>query len=256
MKTVYFIFILLITIGVNSCNLRGDKNESSAADPEAPTPEVSVKFSGVKPYYQNGRLDKEVTFLKGVRNGLTKSYYPSGGIKQSIYYTNGLKADTAKWFYEDGSLFRTTPYMNDTIHGIQCQYYRSGRVKASMSYVMGNRVADLEEYYDNGKLKIFKRNIAITIKDDYPQGGNYKIFAELNNKSTPVKFYRGDLNNGIFDSARSIAITTSGGVGFMELSRSAAGNKGYAGIIAEYTTDFGNRNYIYKRVPVPYRDIN
>ncbi|MBE0674313.1 MAG: hypothetical protein IH591_06595 [Bacteroidales bacterium] len=255
MKPVYPASIILLALVMTACNLSGDKGNSSA-DPSAPAPEVSVKFTGVRSYQSGGRLDKEVSFVKGVRNGLTKSYYPAGGVKQIINYTNGLKTDTAKWFYEDGSLFRSTPYVNDTIHGLQCQYYRSGRLKASMSYIMGNRVADLEEYYDNGKIKIFRREITIIKRDEYAERGVYKIFAELDNKSTPVKFYRGELKNGVFNTEMVSEITTSGGTGLLELTRGISGNEGYVGIIAEYTTDFGNKNYLYKKVTVPYRDVN
>lgn len=249
------ILILFVTL-FTSCNLFRAENATTPEEVQTAVPEVSVKFTGVKPYYVNGELDKEVTFVKGVRNGITKTYYPSGGLKQVLYYNNALRTDTARWFYEDGKLFRTTPYVMDTIHGAQVQYYRSGRIKARMSYDMGLRLPDLEEYYDNGKLKIYKREIVITTRDEYEERGVFKVFAELDVKPTVVVFYRGELVNGAFDPYKVDKLTNSGGIGFLELRKSTTGNNGYVGIIAEYTTDFGNKNYLYKRVKVPYRDVN
>lgn len=250
-----FTFLLFVLI-IFSCNTGGGGNNAASVDGTVPEPEVSVRFTGVKPYYVEGKLDKEVTFIRGVRNGMTKTYYASGGLKQVIIYDQGLRSDTAMWFYEDGKLYRTTPYVRDTIHGMQVQYYRSGRLKAHMSYNMGLRYPDLREYYDNGKMKVYNREIIIKTRDEYNERGIYKIFAELDNKSDVVVFYRGEFDNGLFNPDKLEKLTTSGGTGYLELSKSSAGNPGYAGIIAEYTTDFGNLNYIYKRVSIPYRDVN
>lgn len=216
---------------------------------------VGEKFTGVRPFYENNRLDKEVTYVKGKRNGLTKTYYPSGNLKQTFNFVDGRKSELATWYYEDGKVFRTTPYKNDTIHGKQIQYYRSGRLKAEMSYVEGHRLPDLKEYFDNNKQKIIRADIIIKTRDEYTANGKYKIFAELDNKNLGVVFFRGDLTDGAFNRSNLTKMATSGGVGYLELSLGPNGNNGYVGIIAEYTTDFGNKNYIYKKVSIPYKNV-
>jgi len=217
---------------------------------------VSQKFTGVRPFYKDNRLEKEVTYVNGRRNGITKTYYPSGNLKQTFNFIDGRKNDLATWYYEDGKVFRTTPYKNDTIHGIQIQYYRSGRIKAEMSYVEGHRLPDLKEYFDNNKQKIIKANIVISTRDEYAENGIYKIFAELDNKNLGVIFFKGDFTDGAFNRNNLTKITTSGGIGYLELSVGPVGNNGYVGIIAEYTTDYGNKNYIYKKLTIPYKDVD
>ena len=249
-----FLLTLLISL-LAGCSGRGggdaDSKEKTTGDDG-----VSVKFTGVRPYYSDGRLDKEVAYVDGRRNGITKTYYTSGRLKQTINYTDGRKNDIATWYYEDGKVFRTTPYLNDTIHGTQIQYYRSGRVKAKMSYDEGARLPDLEEFFDTGKQKVIRADIEVKTRDEYAERGVYKVFAELSNKSRTVTFYRGEFVNGAFHEGKVYKIPTSGGTGYIELTKAATDNRGYVGIIAEYTTDFGNKNYIYKKVPIPYRNVN
>jgi len=256
MKKIIVLSLLLTALLSQACNLIGTRGDSTTDQGDTLVQEVRRKFTGVKPNYLDGKLVSEISYRDGIRNGLTKTYYASGVIKQIIPYCNGLKCDTARWFYEDGKLFRNTPYLNDTIHGTQLQFYRNGRVKASMSYEMGIRKNDLQEYYETGKPVAAKREILIRTRDEYQERGVYKIFAELDNKSAKVTFYRGEMTNDLFDPLIVDKITTSGGTGFLELSRSTGRNPGHITIIAEYTTNFGNKDYFTKRVTVPYRDIN
>jgi antitoxin component YwqK of YwqJK toxin-antitoxin module len=255
MKKTIVLSMLLTAVLIQACNLIGSKGDDSANEGDTLVQEVRKKFTGVKPNYLDGKLVSEITYRDGIRHGLTKTYYASGVIKQIIPYCSGLKCDTARWFYEDGKLFRNTPYLNDMIHGTQVQFYRNGRVKASMSYEMGIRKNDLQEYYENGKPVTTERRILIQTRDEYQENGVYKIFAELDNKSAKVTFYKGEMTNGLFDPLKVEKITTSGGTGFTELSRRNGGNPGYITIIAEYTTSFGNKDYYTIRVSVPYRDI-
>ncbi len=216
---------------------------------------VSIKFTGVKHYFKDNRIEKEVSYVKGRRNGIAKTYYPSGNLKQTINYAESKKNDISTWYYEDGKVFRTTPYKNDTIHGKQIQYYRSGRIKAEMSYVEGHRLPDLKEYFDNDKQKIIRAEIIIITRDEYKENGKYKIFTELDNKNLGAVFFRGEYTDGAFNRNNLTRISTSGGIGYLELSIGPKGNDGYVGIICEYTTDFGNKNYIYKKVPIPYKNV-
>jgi hypothetical protein len=251
-KTVFIVsFIAALLTGCNGTGGSDAGSEGKTGDDG-----VAVKFTGVRPYYSDGRLDREVAYVDGRRNGITKTYYTSGRLKQTINYANGRKNDIATWYYEDGKVFRTTPYLNDTIHGTQVQYYRSGRVKAKMSYEKGARLPDLEEFFDTGKQKVIRAEIEIKTRDEYSPGGVYKVFAELSNKTMAVTFYRGEFVNGAFHAAKVDRIPTSGGTGYLELTKTDSDNRGYVGIIAEYTTDFGNKNYIYKKVPIPYRNVN
>ena len=51
-------------------------------------------------------LVKEVTFKNGVREGLMKSFYQTGEVRQTFWYENGLREDSSRWYYQEGQLFR------------------------------------------------------------------------------------------------------------------------------------------------------
>ena len=97
-------------------------------------------------------LVKEVTFKNGVREGLMKSFYQTGEVRQTFWYEKWFKGRFSRWYYQEGQLFRTTPYKRDTVDGIQKQYYRTGRLKAKIGYSKGLRTTFFQEYTPEGKL--------------------------------------------------------------------------------------------------------
>ena len=126
---------LLIIILLLLAGCKGKSTASTEAQTATDTTAVAdTGYTGVKRYMSGLQLVKEVTFKNGVREGLMKSFYQSGKVRQTFWYVNGLRQDSARWLYETGEVFRATPYKNDTIEGIQKQYYRNGKLKAKLGY--------------------------------------------------------------------------------------------------------------------------
>jgi antitoxin component YwqK of YwqJK toxin-antitoxin module len=205
----------------------------------------------------NGRtLFKEVTFKNGVRNGLMKTFYQTGEVRQTFWYKNGFREDSSKWYFQEGQLFRSTPYRRDTVDGIQKQYYRTGRLKARIGYTKGLRTTYFEEFTPEGKLVGGYPTLIANIKDEYRAKGIYRISLELSDKSAGVKYYRDNLNNGTFDTARCKPIKTIRGIGILELKKAGSTKPANVGVIAEILTKFGNNYLIYKKIDIPYDDLN
>jgi hypothetical protein len=201
-------------------------------------------------------LAKEVTFKNGVRQGLMKSYYKDGRLYQTFWYENGLREDSAKWYYLEGQLFRSTPYKRDTIDGIQKQYFRNGRLRANIGYKKGLRTSYLEEFTQEGKLVGGYPELVVNIRDDYKAKGIYKISLVLSNKSTRVKYYRGDFSNGVFDTAHCKKINMIKGIGTLDLKKTGSPKQEYVGVIAAILTNFSNNYLVYKKIDLPYKDLN
>jgi hypothetical protein len=185
-----------------------------------------------------------------------KSFYINGKVRQTFWYKNGLREDSAKWLYETGKVFRSTPYKNDTIDGIQKQYFTNGKLKAKLGYKKGLRTTLLEEFGTDGKLLSGYPELVVTTKDDYRAKGSYRISLELSDKSTRVKYYRGDLSNGIFDTAHIIIINTVKGKGILDLKKTGSPKTDNVGVIAEVLTNYGNNYCIFKKIGLPYNDLN
>jgi hypothetical protein len=250
MKIQTAAIILLIMILSAACTGKGSSKQGKSREADS-----SFVGDSIVKYYSNRLLLKEVTFKDGVRNGLTKTYYPGGQLYQTFWYVNDLKEDSARWYYLEGQLFRTTPFRHDTIDGIQKQFYRTGEVRAKIGYQKGLRNQFFQEFTKEGKLVGGYPDVVTAIQDNYKAKGLYLIDLELSNKSTRVKFYQGELNNELFDTTLCKSIKTTEGKGTIVLKKSGSAQPRSINIIAEIITPFGNRYLLPKKIALPYNDL-
>lgn len=251
MRRQITLLILLIFVLSAGCTGKKSAKQAEMADSDS-------LFTGdsIVKYYSNKLLLKEVTFKNGVKNGLTKTYYQGGQLYQTFWYVNDMKEDSARWYYLEGQLFRTTPFKHDTIDGIQKQFYRTGQVRAKIGYKKGLRTEFFQEFTKDGKLVRNYPDIVSNVEDNYKSKGLYRINLELSDKSTRVKFYRGEFINDCFDTTQCKIIKTINGKGILDLKKSGSVKPAYVNIIAEITTPFGNRYLLPKRIALPYKDLN
>ncbi len=139
--------------------------------------------------------------------------------------------------------------------GIQKQYYRNGALRAKIKYVKGLRSPFFEEYNDNGKLITGYPEIVTEIKDNYKTNGQVSFTVSLSNKSHKVTFYKGELSEGLFDTAKCARLKTTDGIAVMTLRKSGTPQKEYTGVVAEIITSFGNKYIAWKKIDLPYKDL-
>jgi hypothetical protein len=255
MKLVYctIISILVILLAPGCSGKKAAKKEAAAAADTTSVPDTG--YTGIKKYYSNDYLIKEVTFRNGVREGEMKSFYQGGQVYQRFWYEKGLREDSAVWYYLEGQVFRTTPYKHDTVDGIQKQYYRNGDLKAEIGYSKGRRSTFIKEYDKAGKLISGYPGIVYETQDNYKTTGQYTITLGLTDKSAKVTFYRGELPGGIFDTAKCVKLKTIGGKPAILLKKTGSPQKEYAGVIAEIVTQMGNKYIAGKKIDLPYKDL-
>ncbi|HBC79227.1 MAG TPA: hypothetical protein DCZ51_11395 [Bacteroidales bacterium] len=256
MKTISnSILVFLILILASGCS--GQRSSKPESDTAADTLSVSdTGYTGITKYYSNDYLIKEVTFKNGVMQGEMRTYYQDGQLNQTIWYENGLREDSAKKYYLEGQVFRSTPFKHDTIDGTQIQYYRNGRVKARLKFIKGVRTPFLEEYKRDGKLIGEYPSIQFTIDDNYNKTGKIRINLTLSDTTRKARFYRGEFTNGVFDTTKCVLLPAIRGKTYLELKKSGNPGTGSVGIIGAIITDFGNRYLTYKKIDLPYKDIN
>lgn len=248
--------VSLLFILISGCSGKGSaKKDIQSLNDNISVPDTG--YTGIKQYYNStgDYLIKEVTFKNGVRHGEMKTFYKGGQKYQSFWYEKGLREDSARWFYPEGQIFRSTPYKHDTIDGIQRQYYRNGRTKARIGYIKGFRTPDIEEYTLTGKLVKGYPEIVTSLTDNYQADGKVRINLGLSDKSTKVKFYRGEFYNGVFDTSKLVMLKTVKGQSYINLKKAGTSQQDNVGVIAEITTDFGNKYLAYKKTELPYKDL-
>jgi hypothetical protein len=249
------LIVIISLLFISGCNgKRIAKKDTKAANDTITVPDTG--YTGIKQYMSGNLMVKEVTFKNGVREGLMKSFYQDGRVRMTFWYENDLREDSSKFYYLEGQLFRSTPYKRDTIDGIQKQYYRNGRLKAKIGFKKGLRLPYIEEFTQEGKLVGGYPGLVVSTSDDYKSKGVYRISLELSNKSTMVRYYRGELSQGVFDTTHCQKIQTINGTGNLYLKKTGSPQNGYVGIIAEILTNFGNNYLVYKKIELPYNDLN
>ncbi len=237
---------------LSSCGSNTGKREDINTDT---TTVADTGYTGIKQFMSGIYKVSEVTFRNGIREGLTKTFYQSGRLQRTYIYKNGLRQDSSCWFYEEGQLFRTTPFVNDTMHGIQKQYYRTGELKAKLGYKNGYRTDFFQEFMKNGKLVGGYPGLIVKTEDNYARNGSYRIILELTDKKVPVNFFRGEFADGAYDTTKVKRIKTTGNTGYIDLRKSSQAKQSYVGVVAEILTDFGNRLLVYKKIELPYSDL-
>ncbi|HPY66591.1 MAG TPA: hypothetical protein PLI41_07820 [Bacteroidales bacterium] len=246
------VFLIVILAG---CSGRGTSKQNAVVETDTViVPDTG--YTGIKQYMSGNLKVKEVTFKNGVRQGLTKTFYQSGELYQTFWYENDIREDTGRYYFKEGQIFRETPYKRDTIDGIQIQYYRGGQVRAKIGFSKGKRTPYLEEFNSNGKLFRDYPEIVVNVTDEYNSKGIYRIGLELSDKKTRVDFYRGEFINNMYDTSMYKAIKQVDGIARLDLRKSGKPGQNYVGIIASMLTPFGNRNLVYKRIELPYNDLN
>lgn len=252
MKKLTFIIVSLILVIAASCG--GGTGDSGGRKKAGHEPDTG--YTGVKNYIRNDVKVKEVTYKNGVREGMTRTFYKGGVVEQDIPYEGDQKNGLAKWYYADGKLFRVTPYVNDTISGTQIQYYKNGNVKAKMEFVDGKRKPGLEEYNMDGSMVTGYPDVTYRVNDLYRADGVYKLFIEMSDLAENVKYYRGDLTDGLVDLDSVKELLQTATTGYLDLKKTQGHQADSAVVIASYLTRFGNRLYYRLAIPLPYKDLN
>jgi hypothetical protein len=256
MKSTGLLIIIALVFTFYGCRGNGGKESS----PEnAPADSVSVAdtgYTGIKQFMSGKYKVSEETFKNGVREGLTKTFYQNGKLQRTFWYVDGLRQDSSCWYYQEGQLFRTTPYFNDTVEGIQKQYYRTGELKAKLGYSKGLRTLFFEEYTREGNLVKDYPELVVKTEDNYQKNGTFRIVLELSNKNTKVNFLKGEIENGIYDTTRMEKIKTVQNTGNIDLKKTGSPKPASIGVAAEILTNFGNRKIVYRKIDLPYKDLD
>ncbi len=95
-----------------------------------------------KTYHQNGIVATESMYLRGIKNGQEKFFYPSGKLKTKSSYRNGKKINGTISYYEDGAIQSKTNSKGTT------EYYNTDGI------VLYQSTSDQNKMFKDGKLSL------------------------------------------------------------------------------------------------------
>ncbi len=150
-------------------------------------PQIDTMY---REYYGGTETTKTEGFVhNGIPDGVWKSYYPSGNIKNSVNYKDGKLEGEARFYYDTPENIKKADayFEDDNLNGFYYEYYKSGTQKAKIEYEDGKAYGDAEFYYPNGKLKI---------KAQYKKGlknGKWIYYNEKGEPAGKAKWRKGEL---------------------------------------------------------------
>lgn len=124
-------------------------------------------------YDRNGNLVREEHYKNYRLDGEIKSFYPSGALKEKMYYEDGYKEGPVTTYFENGAIQMEATYKRNNFDGSSRRYYPSGEVESEVTYETGKLIGEKRIYHKSGALKqvlVYKdgvlHGIALTYSED------------------------------------------------------------------------------------------
>ena len=100
----------------------------------------------IENYDLNGVLKIRNRYKKGKLDDFTE-YYENGKLQKDVMYKNGIKEGLYREYYEDGKLQKQGRYKNDVEEGRHTEYYGDETLKKEVTYENGMKEGLCKEYY-------------------------------------------------------------------------------------------------------------
>jgi antitoxin component YwqK of YwqJK toxin-antitoxin module len=109
-------------------------------------------FSGyIKAQYNSNQTSSIGAYLNGKQEGVTTTFYPSGKMRDSRSYKNGMAFGRHYGYWENGHLKFEFIYVNDKREGINKQWYISGKPYAFLTFKDDKEHGMQRAWRENGK---------------------------------------------------------------------------------------------------------
>ena len=100
--------------------------------------ESVVQRKGVyREYFDNGILERELSYKNGQLDGRCRIYYKNGNLKKQINYREGIIEGKAYEFYKNGQYKIQGNYKNGIIDAVNMFFYENGNLYSFMVYENG-----------------------------------------------------------------------------------------------------------------------
>ena len=112
---------------------------------------VDEKREGTWQFFSENRKVSEETFIKGVKNGISRKFYPTGELLEESEWQNGLQEGNYRVFYSNGKPFMQCKYSNGKRNGLCLSYFHNGRIEMEAGYMNNLRHGEWKYYNEGGQ---------------------------------------------------------------------------------------------------------
>jgi antitoxin component YwqK of YwqJK toxin-antitoxin module len=116
----------------------------------------------------NGNVVSEETYKDGVINGMSKVFYPEGGLSEQHFFKQGIRDGLWEQYYLEGKLKLRGAYKAGEKHGPFKTFYTSGQLMISGQYISGHQTGTWTYYNEKGgisKREIYDNGILVKVDD-------------------------------------------------------------------------------------------
>lgn len=110
---------------------------------------------GFQRYYDGqGRLERELNYNHGVKDGVETEYYVDRGrVRARTSWSNGEKDGVVEWYYPEGVVSAKYNYRQGSIEGLVEYFYLNGPRRSATYYENNQRHGEHKEFHENGQMK-------------------------------------------------------------------------------------------------------
>lgn len=103
-------------------------------------------------YYENGQLEWDYRYLKGISHGQQRGWYENG--QMEFFYTkvNGKIDGKSEEWYKNGNLKSSKKYIMDKPNGIHREWHENGQLKSIENYKDGLAIGLFKSYSEMGEV--------------------------------------------------------------------------------------------------------
>jgi antitoxin component YwqK of YwqJK toxin-antitoxin module len=109
------------------------------------------KLQTEKYFYPSGQLKETDNYADGMLDGTTISYFPGGKVEAEINYSKDKKNGIFRNYYVNGQVKSEGWYDNDELNGDIIEYDEKGNIKTVTTYLNDIIYGIRENYFPNGK---------------------------------------------------------------------------------------------------------
>lgn len=145
--------------------------------------------STVNAFYKDGKPKYIHNYVKGIKNGLSITYFPNGNIEQKVMIVNDLPNGQMVNFYEAGNIRLESFYTRGIRNGYYYRYHLTG-IKAEESYFKNGIQDSICRYWDN----VFGRLMKEELYENGQLNGPQVTFNEFGDTIQSLHYENGVLN--------------------------------------------------------------
>ncbi len=113
------------------------------------------QFHGTyREWNSQNKLIKQYQYHRDSKDGICKSFYPSGSLRKKYSYENGEKDGLCIIYFENGQIMLEINYSDGAEHGLYKRYHANGKLAEECTYVDNVCQGIARTYLTNGQLHV------------------------------------------------------------------------------------------------------